>query len=80
MCAYVCVYSSLNDRDGIVPCKPQLPTLKTVSTPEGDKTRGLGTCFPTDCACRKTEKYGNVFLNAIVLGVSCHFDTSSFLQ
>nr|XP_022331553.1 VWFA and cache domain-containing protein 1-like [Crassostrea virginica] len=44
-----------NSTDGIVPCKPQLPTLKTVSTPEQDKTRGLGTCFPSDCACRKTE-------------------------
>ncbi|XP_034314932.2 VWFA and cache domain-containing protein 1 isoform X1 [Magallana gigas] len=40
---------------GFVPCSPQLPTLRSVSTPEKDKTKNLPTCFPTDCACRKTE-------------------------
>lgn len=38
------------------PCSPQLPTLRSVSTPEEEKTRNLPTCFPTDCACRKTER------------------------
>ena len=45
-----------NYRDGIYPCYPQLPTLKTVSAPEKDKIKGLPTCFPTNCACRKTER------------------------
>ncbi|XP_048728643.2 VWFA and cache domain-containing protein 1-like [Ostrea edulis] len=41
--------------DGISPCNPKLPTLSSVSTPEGDKNKYLSTCFPTDCPCRKTE-------------------------
>ncbi|XP_065940278.1 VWFA and cache domain-containing protein 1 [Magallana gigas] len=41
---------------GVPPCSSQLPTLRSVSTPEEDKTRNLPTCFPTDCACRKTER------------------------
>ncbi|XP_078333915.1 VWFA and cache domain-containing protein 1-like isoform X2 [Crassostrea virginica] len=45
-----------NSTDGIYPCYPQLPTLKTVSAPEKDKIKGLPTCFPTNCACRKTER------------------------
>lgn len=43
-------------RDGFIPCSPQLPTLRSVSTPEEDKTRNLPTCFSTDCECRKTER------------------------
>ncbi|XP_022331682.2 VWFA and cache domain-containing protein 1-like [Crassostrea virginica] len=45
-----------NSTDGIYPCNPQLPTLKTVSAPEKEKNRGLSTCFPTNCACRKSER------------------------
>eukprot|EP00105_Crassostrea_gigas_P035327 XP_019919475.1 PREDICTED: VWFA and cache domain-containing protein 1 [Crassostrea gigas] len=41
--------------DGFIPCSPQLPTLRSVSTPEEDKTRNLQTCFSTNCECRKTE-------------------------
>nr|XP_034308982.1 VWFA and cache domain-containing protein 1-like [Crassostrea gigas] len=46
-------YDSMN---GFDPCSSQLPTLKSVSTPEEDKTKNLPTCFPTDCACRGTER------------------------
>nr|XP_019926041.2 VWFA and cache domain-containing protein 1 isoform X1 [Crassostrea gigas] len=48
--------NAYTDMDGFVPCSPQLPTLRSVSTPEEDKTRNLPTCFPTDCSCRKTER------------------------
>ncbi|XP_022331617.1 VWFA and cache domain-containing protein 1-like [Crassostrea virginica] len=44
-----------NSTDGVIPCNPLLPTLKTVSAPEEGKTKDLSTCFPTDCACRKSE-------------------------
>eukprot|EP00105_Crassostrea_gigas_P019761 XP_011438357.1 PREDICTED: uncharacterized protein LOC105335913 [Crassostrea gigas] len=40
---------------GFVPCYPQLPTLRSIITPEADMVKGLPTCFPTDCGCRKTE-------------------------
>lgn len=48
-------YNRTIPRD-VPPCSSQLPTLRSVSTPEEDKTRNLPTCFPTDCACRKTER------------------------
>ncbi|XP_065942394.1 VWFA and cache domain-containing protein 1 isoform X1 [Magallana gigas] len=41
---------------GFVPCYPQLPTLRSIITPEADMVKGLPTCFPTDCGCRKTER------------------------
>lgn len=41
---------------GFVPCNSQLPTLRSVSTPEEDLVSNLPTCFPTNCACRKTER------------------------
>lgn len=43
-------------RDGFIPCSPQLLNLRSVSTPEEDKTRNLPTCFSTNCECRKTER------------------------
>lgn len=45
-------YENMN---GFVPCSPQLPTLRSFSTPEEDQIRNLPTCFSTDCECRKTE-------------------------
>lgn len=48
--------NAYTNMDGFIPCSPQLPTLRSVSTPEEDKTINLPTCFPTDCACRKTER------------------------
>ena len=53
-CVY---YDSCTYRDGVIPCNPLLPTLKTVSAPEEDKIEELSTCFPTNCACRKSERY-----------------------
>lgn len=55
-------------RGGFVPCNSQLPTLRSVSTPEEDLVSNLPTCFPTNCACRKTERLASISetLNVIV--------------
>lgn len=34
------------NRGGFVPCSHQLPTLRSVSSPDEDKTQNLPTCFP----------------------------------
>lgn len=43
-------------RTGFVPCNSQLPTLRSVSTPKVNFVKNLPTCFPSNCACRKTER------------------------
>lgn len=58
------------NRGGFVPCSHQLPTLRSVSSPDEDKTQNLPTCFPIYCACRKTERQGYCYSKYVCICIS----------